>query len=136
MKTLIPYLIFNGNCREAMNFYKQCFDGELELLTFSDSPIDMKDKGTDKNQIMHATLKNKAFSLMASDWPGGTANVGNNMQLNIECETKKEIESLFEALSDKGKIVQPLSDTFWGAHFGMLIDKFGIHWMLNYPLQK
>ena len=136
MKPLVPYLCFNGNCHEVMNFYKQCFGGELQLITYGESPEGVCDKNADKNAIMHAFLKKDDFSLMASDWPDGEAKQGNNVHLNIECETKLEIETLFKKLSQEGKVVQALADTFWGAHFGMLVDKYGIHWMLNYPLQK
>lgn len=136
MNSLIPYLFFNGNCREAMNFYQQCFAGELKLMTYGDAPEEANDKKADKNEIMHSTLKNDSLTLMASDWPGGKANPGNNVHLNIDCVSKSEIETLFNKLSQEGKVIQPLADTFWGAHFGMLIDKYGIHWMLNYTLQK
>lgn len=136
MKALIPYLLFNGNCREVMNFYQSCFGGELALFTYGDSPENVRPKVAVNDQIMHATLKKDTFTLMASDWPGGEANQGNNVHLNIECETPAEIERLFIALSNEGKIIQALSDTFWGARFGMLVDKYGINWMLNYPLQK
>lgn len=134
MKPLIPYLFFNGNCREAMNFYQQCFGGELEIFTYGDSPEQVPHKNADKNEIMHAKLINDSLSMMASDWPGHETNIGNNVQLSIDCDSKSQIESLFNKLSHEGKIIQPLADTFWGAHFGMLIDKFGIHWMLNFPL--
>lgn len=136
MRPLIPYLLFNGNCREAMNFYQACFGGELQLMTYGDAPTEFYDTASNKNEIMHSFLKNDALTLMASDWPNREAKPGNNIQLNIDCETKAEIETLFKKLSHEGKVVQPLADTFWGAHFGMLVDKFGIHWMLNYQLQK
>ncbi|MFZ2314411.1 MAG: VOC family protein [Gammaproteobacteria bacterium] len=135
MKPLIPYLFFNGNCREAINFYQQCFGGELELVTYGDAPKDARVQEAANNEIMHASLTKGTCALMASDWPSNGANQGNNVQLSINCETMLEIETLFDKLSSEGKIVQPLSDTFWGARFGMLIDKYGIHWMLNYPLK-
>ncbi|HAZ7573673.1 VOC family protein [Legionella sp. PATHC032] len=136
MKPLIPYLLFNATCREAMTFYQDCFGGELELMTYGDSPEGACDKKADKNEIMHACLRKDSFILMASDWPSGEAKQGNNVHLNIDCSTKSEIETLFKKLSEDGTIVQPLADTFWGAHFGMLIDKYNIHWMLNYSLKQ
>ena len=138
MKPLIPYLFFNGNCREAMNFYKQCFDGELQLMTYADAPADenCNSKGAKDNEIMHASLTNGIFMLMASDWPEGGAKQGNNVSLNINCQSIAEIEKLFKALAADGEVVQALTDTFWGARFGMLVDKFGIHWMLNCELKK
>lgn len=138
MKPLIPYLFFNGNCREAMNFYQQCFGGKLELMPYSNAPEAMQNACGNgaKDQIMHSSLTNDSFMLMASDWPDGKANQGNNISLNIQCETIDEIENLFKKLSVEGKITQPLSDTFWDSRFGMLIDKYDIHWMLNCPLTK
>ena len=136
MKPLIPYLFFNKNCREAINFYQQCFGGELQLCTYADAPELPSDKNVDKNDIMHAFLKNESFSLMASDWPGNEAKEGNNVQLSIDGESKEQLDTLFNKLAQGGKITQPLENTFWGAYFGMLIDKFGIHWMLNFDLKK
>jgi PhnB protein len=136
MKPLIPYLFFSGNCRDAMSFYKQCFSGELELMTYGDSSDKTCDVEGAKDKIMHSCLRKDTFVLMASDLPDNDANQGNNVYLNIDCEAIAEIESLFKALTDGGKVVQPLSDTFWGARFGMLIDKYGIHWMLNCQLEK
>lgn len=136
MQPLVPYLFFNGNCREAMNFYKSCFGGDLQVFTYGDAPPDAHMKDAAKDAIMHSTLIKDSLVIMASDSPGGAANPGINIHLSIDCETMAEIESLFKALSQQGKIDQPLADTFWGAHFGMLTDKFGIHWMLNCHLKK
>ncbi|HXF90306.1 MAG TPA: VOC family protein [Candidatus Nitrosotenuis sp.] len=141
MKPLTPYLFFNGNCRQAMDFYKQCFGGKLELMTYGQAPDDACPGGQpidakNKDKIMHSCLTQDEFSLMASDNPMGAPIVGDNVSLSIQCTSMDEIQKLFTALSDGGQITMPLADTFWGAHFGMLIDKFGIHWMLNYPLDK
>jgi PhnB protein len=136
MKALIPYLLFNGNCREAMNFYRDCFGGELKMMTFKEAPPGNEcNNKANPNAIMHSALQTNAFTLMASDWPGDGAVFGNNISINIECESLAEIEKLFQALSHGGITKQALSNTFWGARFGMLIDKFGIHWMLNYLLE-
>jgi len=69
MKPLTPYLFFNGNCREAMKFYQDCFGGKLDLITYADSPKDACPQDADKNEVMHAALRNDTFFLMASDWP-------------------------------------------------------------------
>ncbi len=134
MRHLIPYLFFNGNCREAMNFYKTCFGGDLEIMTYAEAPEKNESMKGNEDDILHSSLRNGPFGIMASDWPGNEAKQGNNVQLNIDCASIEEIEKLFKALSQGGKIVQPLADTFWGARFGMLIDKFSIHWMLNCQL--
>lgn len=138
MKRVVPYLFFNGNCRDALDFYQQCFGGELQLMTYGDAPVQNTcpegPQGA-KDEIMHGCVSNGDFCLMASDWPGGGAKPGNNAHLNVECETLAEIERLFEALGNEGRVTMALHDAFWGARFGMLIDKFGTHWMLNCPVQ-
>jgi len=136
MKRAVPYLFFNGNCREAMAFCQRCFGGELQLLTYGEGPEGACPDGAqpDTDEIMHACLTKGDFCLMASDWPQSGAKPGNNVHLNLECETMAEIEKLFADLSDGGTVVQPLQDAFWGSRFGMLIDRFGTHWMLNHPL--
>lgn len=136
MRPLIPYLMFNGNCREAMSFYKTCFGGDLELMTYGDAPDQNNCAQAKKDEVMHSSLRNGTFTLMASDWPDKGAKMGNSVQLNIDCESIEQIEKLFTLLRQEGKIVQELANTFWGARFGMLIDKFGMHWMLNCQLQQ
>ncbi|KTC81497.1 VOC family protein [Legionella brunensis] len=136
MKALTPYLLFNGNCQEAMNFYQACFGGKLEIMTNAEAPEDAC-PGNMKlapNQIMHACLTHGDFVLMASDNPMDKPKIGDNLSLNINCSTKQQAEELFKALSADGKVTMPLADTFWGAYFGMLVDKYGFHWMLNCPL--
>ena len=87
--------------------------------------------------IAHASLTKEAPILMASDaMPGMPFTQGNNFWVNINCESLPEIERLFTALGEKGKVVMPLQDMFWGAHFGMLTDQFGINWMFNYERSK
>ncbi len=136
MQSLIPYLIFNGNCREAMNFYQNCFGGTLEMMTWGDGPHRESCPDTAKEKIMHGSLTKESFSLLAADKPDGEPTPGDNIQLTIQCESIAEIEGLFKALGAEGKIIMPLEDTFWGARFGVLIDKFGICWKLNCPLEQ
>lgn len=135
MKPLVPYLFFNGNCREAMTFYRDCLGGNLELMTYADGPKDNPCLKAATDKIMHGCLRDGAFSLMASDMLDDEPAQGNNVHLNIECESIAETQKLFKALGDGGEIKMPLADTFWGAHFGLLIDKFGMRWMLNCPLK-
>ncbi len=131
MTQINAYLSFGGNCREAMTFYQHCFGGELEVKTFSEAPGDMM-AGAAKDQVMHARLSNGGLLLMASDGLQEAPVKGNLVNLNINCSSEKEINSFFEKLSEGGHITMPLADQFWGARFGMLIDKFGIAWMLNW----
>lgn len=131
MKDITPYLTFNGTCRQAMTFYKDILGGELQLMDFASSPMDVPDEA--KNYIMHAVLTNNNVTLMASDaMPNQPITNGNSVSLSINCQSVDEINQLFNSLAEGGQITMPLDDTFWGARFGMLIDKFGTNWMFNY----
>lgn len=131
MKDITPYLTFNGTCRQAMTFYKDILGGDLELMDFASSPMDVPDEA--KNYIMHAILTSNGVTLMASDtMPNQAVTNGNSVSLSINCQSTDEINHLFNSLSDGGQITMPLEDTFWGARFGMLTDKFGTCWMFNY----
>ena len=138
MKEILPFLHFDGNCREAMDFYKQCLSAELFLMPYSEAPGDLHWVTPEsRDRIMHSTLTSGAPLLMASDvMPGSPFQQGSNFAVVIECETLEEIETLFTALSTGGEVTMPLQDTFWNARFGMLTDKFGVRWMLNYSLPK
>jgi PhnB protein len=135
MKEVVTYLNFDGNCREAMKFYERCLGAELSLVPFSETPGDFPKEA--KDRIMHARLAKGSTILMASDtMPGMPFHQGNNFSIAVMCESPEEIDRFFAALSDKGKIIMPLQTTFWAARFGMLTDRFGINWMLNYEAPK
>lgn len=138
MKSATPYLFFKDNCREAMTFYKECFGGDLQLMTYADAPADECPEGSkpDKDSIMHAYLKNGDFTLMASDMPGDKNANGDSTHVYVECDSIADVEKLFKALSNGGKVKLAMADTFWGSHFGILTDKFGKNWMLSYMLKK
>jgi len=128
---LFPYLNFNGNCEEALNFYKEAFDGEIiQLGRYGESP--MKSPEEIKDKIIHGRLQFGDVLIMASDAMNKNGvNNGDNISLSIECDTNDQLEKVFTKMSDGGKITMPLQDQFWGAKFGMLTDKFGFHWMFN-----
>ena len=133
MKPLQPYLYFNGKCGEAMNFYASVFGGKLNLRTYAEAPNDPHNGG---DRIMHAHLNEGELDLMASDAPiGQPVGVGGNFALSVQCESAEIQDGFFAALAEGGRIAMPLQDTFWGARFGMLFDRFGTQWMLNYPLE-
>ena len=126
-----PYLAFNGNCREAMTFYKDCIGGELEIMDFASAPMDTPPEA--KNNVMHSRLTKGELTIMASDsMPGQTVTNGSSVALSVNCASKEEVDTFFNNLSKDGNVTMPAGDTFWGAYFGMLTDKFGIHWMFNY----
>ncbi|OGG04818.1 hypothetical protein A2Z33_05915 [Candidatus Gottesmanbacteria bacterium RBG_16_52_11] len=127
---LTPYLNFNGNCAEAMKFYQSVLGGKLTMQTFGESGMpstpDYKDK------IMHADLQNDALSFMASDnAPGKTVTMGDNVHMSLAGTDEASLTRYFNALAASGKVDMPLAKQFWGDTFGMLTDKFGIHWMVN-----
>ncbi len=128
---LYPYLGFQGNCEEALNFYKEAFDGEIfQLGRYGESPMETAEEFKDK--IMHARLKFGDTLIMFSDMMGEKdADAGNMISLSIECNSIDQLEKVFSKMSAGGKVTMPLQDQFWGARFGMLTDKFGIHWMFN-----
>ncbi len=141
MAKLNPYLNFAGNTEEAFTFYKSVFGTEFTFLQrIKETPEGSKFPKEEQNKVMHVALPiGKGNTLMASDVPesmGYKVTVGNNVSLSLETESKEEARKIFEGLSRGGKVREPLKDTFWGAHFGMLTDKFGILWMVNYTYPK
>ncbi|MCH5718793.1 VOC family protein [Niabella hibiscisoli] len=139
MATVNVYLTFNGNCKEAFDFYKSVFGGDYPYVgTFGEMPpqegMTMPDE--DKNKIMHISLPiSKETMLLGSDtggeWSAGFQK-GNNFSISINADSREEAEKLFNGLSAGGQVTMPMNDTFWGAYFGMFSDKFGISWMVNY----
>ena len=130
MKEINAYLIFNGNCREAMTFYQKCLGADLQLIKFSDMPGNVPPEA--KDRIAHARLAKGVSVLMASDnMPGMTFNAGDNFFVSVQCETVQETDQLFSALSEKGKTLQPPQETPWAKRFAMFTDQFGTKWMLN-----
>jgi len=130
MATLNPYLTFDGNCREAMNFYKECLGGELLLTVVKDSPIADQMPPKYKDQILHSSLKTSELELMATDMQPETLVEGNSNHLCLVCKTEEELNRLWGALSAGGKINQPLHKMFFG-WIGTFTDKFGKRWILE-----
>jgi len=133
---LITYVNFEGNCEEALNFYKEMLGGEiLQISHMGDGQMEVPEHV--KGKVMHARLKVGENVLYMSDTFDPSSIVqGNNISLSLQPDTIAETEDLFGKLSAGGTVKMPLQDTFWGARFGMFIDKFGIHWMLNCELKK
>jgi PhnB protein len=133
MAQINAYLNFDGNCRDAITFYKECLGGELALQTVEGSPIEAQCPAAMKHQILHASLMKDGLILMGSDMQGPEGFIkGNNIALSLNCSDEEEINTFFSNLSKDGKITHALTEQFWGATFGVLTDKFGIRWMLNY----
>ena len=134
---IYSYLTFNGNCREAMTFYKECLGGELNFQTIGESPLSEKMPRKMKDCVLHSTLIKEDLVLMATDCvPDSGLVKGNAVSLVLNCNSNEEINSFYKKLSEGGKATYPLHDTFWGALFGGLTDKFGNHWLLNYTKKQ
>ena len=136
MEAIVPYLNFKGNAAEALAFYSKALNGSvLFSQKYADSPMECKPEDLEK--IMHATFKAGDLTLMASDandmFP---VQDGNNVSLSLNFHDLESIESTFTALAEGGNPTMPLQDTFWGARFGMVTDKFGIHWMFNFDKEQ
>ncbi len=137
MTQINSYLSFSGNCREAMNFYKDCLGGELNLQTIGESPLADKMPAQMKEFILHATLIKDNLVLMGSDMVSDKGLVkGNNVSMAINCSSEEDIQHLYETLSAGGSKDHVLEQSFWGATFGDLTDKYGNHWLLNYEKSK
>lgn len=137
MEPITPYLNFNGNAAEALAFYSKAFDGEIVFQqTYGDSPMEGKENWKDK--VMHASFQAGSLVFMVSDImsPEDKVTSGNNTQLSLNFKHEEDIDRVFAAMSEGARITMPLQDTFWGAKFGMLVDKFDIHWMFNFDRPK
>lgn len=138
MATVNTYLTFNGNCEEAFNFYKSVFGGDFAYIgRFGEMPEGdgYSVPEADKNKIMHVGLPIGNTILMGSDTGGDWAAKlieGNNFSVSVNTESKEEADRIFNGLTAEGQITMPMENTFWGAYFGMLTDKFGIQWMVNF----
>jgi PhnB protein len=136
MTQLNPYIHFNGNCREAMTFYKDALGGELTLITVGESPMASQLPADSHEKVMHASLKSGGFTLLASDMSGpGGFKKGSELSLTIVGSSKEETESFFSKLSAGGKVTHALKEEFFGL-YGDLTDKYGISWMFNYEKPK
>lgn len=133
---LTPYLHFEGNAEEAMNFYAEALGGSVIAITrYGDSPMPADEDY--KQKVMHGRLQFGNNVLMISDvFKGKSIKTGGNIQLSIELDEEGQIDSVFGKMAEGGTVTMELQDTFWGARFGMLQDKFGVSWMFNYELKK
>jgi PhnB protein len=131
------YLTFNGNCREAMMFYKKCLGGKLSMQSIGESPLSEKMPEKMKRNILHATLQKNGFILMASDMVSEKGlRRGNSVSMVLNCSSRKEASETYKKLSEDGVQSHPLEKTFWGAVFGDLTDKYGNHWLIHYQNNK
>lgn len=140
MAQVNPYLIFNGNCEEAFLFYQSVFGGEFPYIgKFKDMPSMDENcpppSAEEADRIMHVSLPIGNTVLMGSDSTSQSGDVpafSGNFSVSINTDSTAEADRIFNGLSAGGNVIMPMEKTFWGAYFGMFVDKFGVHWMVNY----
>jgi PhnB protein len=126
-----PYVIFDGQCREAFTSYARCLGGEVSFHEYGDAPQDGGHGPTmPRDAIMHARLEAKGAVLMGSDGPGGDG-AKDAVWVSISLDDPAEAERIFGELAAGGTTVMPIGETFWAQRFGMLKDRFGVSWMIN-----
>lgn len=127
---LNPYISFNGDARQAMEFYESVFGGTVAMSTFGE--FGAPDPAS-AEKLMHAQLETPAgFTLMASDTPPGMEyDPGTNVSISLSGEDAAELRGYWEKLSDGGTVAVPLEKQMWGDEFGACRDRFGISWMVN-----
>jgi PhnB protein len=132
MTSLTPYLLFEGKCQQAMEFYKSCFGGDLTVTKVKDSPAKDFMPAVQQEKILNARLKSGNLDISASDWlrPDRTPIRGNTVCLYLSGGTFEDLKALFERLSEGAEVTDPLSEQFFGT-YGALNDKFGVRWMFH-----
>jgi len=131
------YLNFNGNCEEAMNFYKDATDGTIETIQrFGDA--NMPTSEVYKDKVLHGIMHINGGIVMFSDaMEQRNVTFGNNFSIALDFDNDGNMQRVYDALSGNGgSVTMPLQVTFWGAKFGMCVDKFGVNWMFNHDLPK
>ena len=133
MTKINSFLTFNGNCREAMTFYKECLGGELTQQTVGELQMAEQMPAQMKESILHSMLTSESIVIMGSDMAPETGLIkGNSVSLMLNFSNEEETRRIYTNLSKGGNATHPLEVTFWGALFGNLTDKFGNQWMLNF----
>lgn len=142
MKSINPYLNFQGNTEDAFNFYRSIFGGDFQggIFRFKDTEIGAKLNDAEQQMVMHIGLPignhNYLMATDALESMGQKVTFGNNFYISIDAESREEADKLFEGLSEGGKVEMPMADQFWGDYFGSLKDKFGVQWMVIYSQPK
>ena len=133
---LSTYLNFDGNCREAFEFYRSVFGGEFAIFEIFRNmpPGEMPMAEAELDKVMHVSYPIGSSVLMGSDVPSGFGPphvAGNNFSVSVSTESREETDRIFGALSEGGNVTMELQDMFWGAYFGSCTDRFGVNWQVN-----
>lgn len=133
---LLPYLNFPGTCREAFGFYARTFGGTIEgIMTFGDSPMAAQMPPEMHGYVIHARMTVGSAVLLASDAPGDRYQKPQGFSVTLNADSIEQAEQIFAALADGGTVEMPIQETFWAPRFGMVTDRFGIPWMINFEKQ-
>lgn len=126
------YLNFNGQCEEAFTFYAECLGGKIEsMMNHGDSPMAEHVPSEWKEKILHARLLVGDTVLMASDSPPEHYQAPQGSYVSLSVEDTADADRIFSALAEGGKVQMPIEKTFWAERFGMVVDRFGIPWIIN-----
>jgi PhnB protein len=129
---LSPYLHFSGNCKEAFEFYQKVFGAkQLMMMAYGDAPPQPNQDPAMAKKIIHARIQVGNTLLMGSDAPPERFHKPQGFTVNVSCDKADEADRLYNALVAGGQTTMPIQKTFWAERFGMLVDKFGIPWMVN-----
>jgi PhnB protein len=129
---LNPYLTFNGQCEAAFKFYEQCLGGKIvAMVPHEGTPAQEHVPAEWRNKVLHARLVVGDEVLMGSDAPPDRYEEPKGFSVTLGVDNPAEAERIFNALAEKGTVRMPLQQTFWAVRFGMLVDRFGVPWMIN-----
>lgn len=127
----VPYLTFAGDCEAAFRFYERILGGKAEIQTHGESPMAGEVPPAWHSLVLHAYLSTGGAVLMGSDSPPDRHEKPQGVSVSLHVESPAEAERIFAALAEGGTVTMPMAETFWSPRFGMLVDRFGIPWMVN-----
>ena len=129
---LYPNLTFNGRCEEAFKFYEECLHGRtMFLMKYENTPMDLQTPPDWRKKVSHATFALADWRMSGSDVPPERYQKPQGFALQLDLSDPAEAERIFNALADSGIVQMPLQETFWAFRFGVLVDQFGIPWVIN-----
>jgi len=129
---LNPYLSFKGDCEPAFKFYEQCLGGQLgAIFRYAGSPLAQQVPADWSDKVMHGSLRVGDQVLMGADVATDQYEAPKGFSLSLQIKNTAEAERIFHDLATNGRVVLPLEKTFWAARFGMVVDRFGIPWLIN-----
>jgi PhnB protein len=129
---LSPHLSFDGHCEAAFKFYEQCLGGKITfMMKYGDSPAAGEVASDWREKILHATIMIGNHALTGADAPGEHYSKPQGFSLTLDTSDAVEADRIFKALAENGQVQMPLQETFWALRFAMLVDQFGIPWMIN-----